>query len=138
MNKLNILVLDDDGAVAQLVSDFIDMAGHQSTMATCYSQFKEKMREQSFDAIIMDMCMPDHDAVEYLRNLSSIAYKGAVVVITGFDTRLRQTVEHYGEALGLTIVSGLSKPIDRTALTDFMAGQLAMLTLDDRSAGAAD
>jgi hypothetical protein len=51
------------------------------------------------------------DGVELLRFLAAEEYSAPVLIISGFDRRVLESAFRLGEALGLTMIGPLEKPV---------------------------
>ena len=61
--------------------------------------------------LITDMYMPGMDGVELLRFLAEQEFRSPVLIISGFDRRVLDSAFRLGEALGLTMIGPLEKPV---------------------------
>jgi PAS domain S-box-containing protein len=66
----SILVIDDEGAVLDVVRRFLQIAGHQVAVATSGQEGLEMLGNgQAVDLIILDLMMPREDALDTFRRL---------------------------------------------------------------------
>ena len=61
--------------------------------------------------VALDLGMPGMDGVELLRFLALENSQAPILIISGFDRRVLESAFRLGEALGLTMVGPLEKPV---------------------------
>lgn len=82
MSVRHILVVDDDDAVREIVrSCFEDVAGWLVAAADSGREGLKLVQSYNFDAIVLDMMMPEMDGVAFLRHLREIPEMQFVPVI---------------------------------------------------------
>jgi CheY-like chemotaxis protein len=70
MNKLNILVVDDDVFIIETLTTYLELQGCRVTPAFGYHQAVEKLRaKDKIDLMILDYLMPDGSGSDLLRFL---------------------------------------------------------------------
>ncbi len=72
-NKIRVLIIDDNKDVTEAVSDYIESIGDSCTSLNDAKQGLEVIKKegQNYDAIILDLAMPDfsgYDVLESLKN----------------------------------------------------------------------
>ena len=65
--------------------------------------------------------MPGMDGVELLRFLAEQDFQSPVLIVSGFDRRVLESAFRLGEALGLTMVGPLEKPVRLEELETVLA-----------------
>ena len=82
-NQLNVLVVDDDDFCRVIVSDMIKNLGHQVTQASNGAEAIELIEAGSgdFDAVFMDIMMPDMSGIEAIKELRKKYAADELVVI---------------------------------------------------------
>ena len=65
----NILLIEDDERLAELVQDYLGKSGIAVTIAGNGADGLAQHRDQAFDAVILDLMLPDMDGLEICRTL---------------------------------------------------------------------
>ena len=116
---MRIFIIDDDPFIRHLlahqlgelsqaqVHEFDGGAGAMDAIAR---------EHHADDLIVCDLHMPDKDGVELVRELGRIGFKGGLVLVSGEDSRILQTVERLAQGLGLRLLDALQKPVSRQRL----------------------
>jgi len=68
--------------------------------------------------IFLDLNMPEMDGVEFVRTLVEMRYGGALVLVSGEDDRILDSVARLAAAHRLDIIGFLKKPVSNDALND--------------------
>ena len=64
-----ILMIDDDARLAAMVSDYLGGAGFRLTVAGTAREGEALLKRESFDAVILDLMLPDGDGLDVCRRL---------------------------------------------------------------------
>ena len=73
-----------------------------------------------FGVVACDLHMPEMDGVDVVRRLGELGFCGALVLISGEDTRVLQTAERLARALSLSVLGAVRKPVPVPALRQLM------------------
>ncbi len=68
------------------------------------------------DVIICDIDMPGMDGVEFIRNVAERRLASAVIIASGLDGRVLETVRAASEGYGLQVLGAVGKPLNASAL----------------------
>ena len=74
-------------------------------------EFRNAFRTQRPDMVALDLGMPGMDGVELIRFLAAENFAAPVLIVSAFDRRVLETAFRLGEALGLTMVGPVEKPV---------------------------
>jgi EAL domain-containing protein (putative c-di-GMP-specific phosphodiesterase class I)/ActR/RegA family two-component response regulator len=107
---MRLVVLDDDEAIAQFMAAVASGRGWDARAVMHEAEFQALIRAAPPSAIILDLQLATSDGIEQLRFLHSVGYRGAIVLISGFDARVLASAQQIGHSLGLSIVATLEKP----------------------------
>jgi len=69
MTKRKILVIDDEADICEMTKLLLERAGHEVACTTDSRLALSLVNEQSFDAVITDMLMPEKDGLEVIADL---------------------------------------------------------------------
>lgn len=78
-----ILVVDDMPAVTALLRVALEEHGHNVVEASDGAACLRLVKDQNFDAIVLDMMMPGIDGIETVRRLRADGCKAPLIAISG-------------------------------------------------------
>jgi CheY-like chemotaxis protein len=90
-------------------------------------EFRQAFLAQRPEMVALDLGMPGMDGVELIRFLANQGYEGPVLIVSGFDRRVLESAFRLGEALGLTMVGPVEKPVRFEVLEDMLSRLKATL-----------
>jgi DNA-binding response OmpR family regulator len=64
-----ILLIEDDARLAGMVADYLGEAGFRSAIAGTGAEAEQQLRRESFDAVILDLMLPDTDGLALCRRI---------------------------------------------------------------------
>lgn len=111
MEKPRLLVIDDEPALADFVAQVASECGFTPILTRDDRSFRDVVVNQRPDMVALDLGMPGMDGVELLRFLAAEHSPAPVLIISGFDRRVLESAFRLGEALGLTMIGPLEKPV---------------------------
>jgi DNA-binding response OmpR family regulator len=106
-----LLLVDDEPVLAEFIASAARLCGFEPILTANDEQFRERFLGEPPDMVALDLGMPGMDGVELLRFLADEDYRSPVLIISGFDRRVLESAFRLGEALGLTMVGPLEKPV---------------------------
>ncbi|MGA3156344.1 MAG: EAL domain-containing response regulator [Steroidobacteraceae bacterium] len=131
MNSLDpktagIVLLDDDPFMLKLMTHMLAQLGYTHVVA-CDGGSKALQYlndpHEVVDLIFLDINMPGMDGVEFIRRLVDRRYAGSVILVSGENNRILESVEKLIEAHRLIALGHLQKPVKPEELARLL-GQL--------------
>lgn len=111
MRQPRLLIIDDEPALADFVAQVAVDCGYAPTLTSNDREFRKAVSAERPDIVALDLGMPGMDGVELLRFLADESSNAPVLIISGFDRRVLESAFRLGEALGLTMIGPLEKPV---------------------------
>ncbi len=108
-----VLLVDDEEDFVESLAERMDMRGISVTTATTAKKALELIEKETFDAIVLDLLMPEMDGIETLKAIKERRPDTQVVLLTG-----HATVSKGVEAMKLGAADVMEKPADIAALTE--------------------
>jgi two-component system, OmpR family, phosphate regulon response regulator OmpR len=68
-----ILMIEDDAALARLVADYLRPSGFEVSVAGSAGEGLSRAGEGSFDAVLLDLMLPDGDGIDVCRRLRAFS-----------------------------------------------------------------
>ncbi|MBL7205695.1 MAG: response regulator [Desulfobacteraceae bacterium] len=131
MEKHKILLIDDDPATLDMISQALESRGYQVTTADGGEAVLDLISRKGFDLVLTDMVMEPVGGPKVLRRTKEISPDTMVMILTG-----RGDVDLAGEALRLKADEYLYKPPDLGKLFFKVASCLDKLRLKRKIAQA--
>ena len=116
---MNILIVEDNKELAVEVYDFLCNGGYICKIANTCSDALEEVGSNDYDAMLLDLGLPDGDGFEVLKTIRKTKSKMAVIVLTA-----RGELDDRINGLHLGADDYLTKPF---ALTELSARLFAVI-----------
>lgn len=113
---MHILIIDDEQAFLETIITRLRMRGIEAHGAESGEKALDLMRENEFDAVILDVSMPGMDGVATLRELRKINPSVPVIMLTG-----HATLETADKGMQLGAFDYMLKPCPMDELLDKVA-----------------
>ena len=127
MPQPRLLLIDDEPTLAEFLASAAEESGFEPVIAERDEEFREAFLEQIPDMVALDLGMPGMDGVELIRFLADQDYDKPVLIVSGFDRRVLESAFRLGEALGLTMVGPVEKPVRFEVLEEMLSRLKATL-----------
>ncbi|MBF0099414.1 MAG: response regulator [Desulfobacterales bacterium] len=108
-----ILLVDDEKEFIEPLAERMRNRGMNVSTSTCAKEAIKKVQQETYDAIILDLRMPEMDGIEALSVLKEKNPDLQVILLTG-----HATVEQGVQAMKLGAMDFLEKPIDIKVLSE--------------------
>ena len=112
--ELKVLLLDDEPFMSMVLSKILSNLGVTQVTACesgCQALRWLDLSDGSVDLILLDINMPDMDGIEFIRYLAERHYTGSLILVSGEDKRMRQTIEKLVKTHNITALGHLHKPV---------------------------
>ena len=125
MAKAIVLLVDDEKEFREVLSQRMEIWGFQVDTAADGKEALVKAEKKTYDAIILDLAMPEMDGIETLKRLLEMKSELQVIVLTG-----HATIEDGVNAMKLGAVDFIEKPAEIEKLAaKIKEAQIRMLKL---------
>ena len=121
----HILVIDDDKAMRDACFQILSRQGFRVELAAGAKQGLSLLERLSFDAILLDLVMPDMDGLEALKKIRALDPEVEVIIITGYGT-----IQSAVESIKAGAFHFLSKPFVPDDLRNLVSRALEKRRLD--------
>jgi DNA-binding response OmpR family regulator len=127
MSQPRLLLIDDEPALADFLATAAAESGFEPIITERDDEFREAFLVQKPDMVALDLGMPGMDGVELIRFLADQDFAAPVLIVSGFDRRVLESAFRLGEALGLTMVGPVEKPVRFEVLEEMLSRLKATL-----------
>ena len=124
MSDDRILLVDDEDEFARILSERLEARGLKVEVADSGLAAIEKVRQKTFDVVVLDMVMPMMDGMETLKRLKAENPELQVILLTGYAT-----VEKGVAAIQMGAADFLEKPADIDRLMEKIKNAAVKKTL---------
>ncbi len=108
---IRLLIVDDEEAYRNLLSERFTMIGNSVILAATGQEALEKVKDEPFDVAILDLRMPGMDGIELFKKIKDLQPVNEVIFLTG-----QATVDVAIEAMKLGAYDFLTKPCQLSEL----------------------
>lgn len=112
---LRLLIVDDDIVQQELLKRAAGRSKFEIVLAGSCGEAIGHLETDSFDCVILDLELADGDGAEVCSVMVRTGYSGALIIISGTDSRRRSAARTYARSLGIE-AQGLPKPVDLASL----------------------
>ncbi|MGA0558211.1 response regulator [Larkinella sp. VNQ87] len=84
-NTKKVLIVDDEADICLLLSGLLKRLGYQPTCANFLEEGRQRLAQQSYDAVFLDLSLPDGVGFELLSHIRLSEPDTKVIMISAFD-----------------------------------------------------
>ncbi len=113
MQTVNILIIDDDREICEYMELLLENNGYSVRTETDARRGIERLRDEQFHVVVLDIMMPDLDGMEALEEIRSFDSDIAIIIFTGYPSieTARKSMQH-------DVSDYIKKPFDVDEFTD--------------------
>ena len=108
-----VLLVDDEKEFIETLSERMETRGMNVATTVSPKQALDIVDQESFDAVVLDLKMPEMDGLEVLKKIKEKNPDIQVILLTG-----HATVQKGIEAMKLGAMDLIEKPVDIATLTE--------------------
>ncbi len=116
IEKINILVVDDDQRMANTLKDILTVEGYGAETANSGADALEKIKKGRFDCVLSDIKMPNMNGVDLYKAIKKTQPDILFVLMTAYSTD-----KLVKEGLKEGAIAALNKPLDIEAMLGFFS-----------------
>ena len=108
---LKVLVVDDDLTICRLLAEMLKEYGYDITTETQAKRVLSLLQSEPFDAVLVDLIMPDIDGIELVQLIKGPFPDIPVIIVTGFGS-----IETAVKSMQAGAADFVTKPVDAPVL----------------------
>ncbi len=108
-----ILIIEDDMDIASLIDIVLKNAGYQTDIAYSAEDAKNKLKENQYSLISLDLLLPKQQGISFIQELRTDKATAEIPIVVVSAVADKKQTELHG---GFGIVDWISKPIDMERL----------------------
>ena len=117
---MRVLILDDDEAIGRVLAKAATSMGIDAVAVADPHSFAARLQTDPPHVVILDLQLGVTDGVEQVRMLASGKFAGAIVLMSGFDSRVLASARALSVHLGLNVAGVLEKPLRLASVQDVL------------------
>ena len=116
LDRQRFAIVEDDPFMAELVSDMLSSSGGDIEVFALGKDLLMRSNLDEFQAIILDLSLPDIDGFDLMEILASEIIGMSIVLMSGHDLAVVRGAKIFGNGLGLKVRGALTKPFTKVEL----------------------
>ena len=110
-DKPILIVVDDEPNMSEFVAFVGESLGFDARVCVTGTSFQQEILRSSPNLIVMDVAIPDIDAIELFRWLAEQKCDTPVILMSGYGNNILDWARELGLSWGIQIRDRLMKPI---------------------------
>jgi len=99
------LIVDDTKNIRLLLTKYLSLEGYEAVCASTGAEAFDRLREETFDLVFLDIKLPEMSGTEVLRRMNEMGNRSPVIIMTAYAT-----VKNALECTRLGAIAYLQKP----------------------------
>jgi EAL domain-containing protein (putative c-di-GMP-specific phosphodiesterase class I)/DNA-binding response OmpR family regulator len=119
-----LLVVDDDPVVLQHMAAMLTTLGVKEVLTASNGIDALKLlgeRNGTLEALVCDLNMPGMDGVELIRLFGRTGFRGGLILMSGADEKVLNTVGKLADMQGLRVLGQVQKPVTPEQMTGLLS-----------------
>ena len=116
VDRLRFAIVEDDPFIAELVGDMLTLRDVETQVYSAGLDLLKSPDLLKFNAIILDLSLPDIDGFEIMEHLADKTGGMSVLLMSGHNLGTLRAAKIYGNGVGLKIRGVLTKPFTKYEL----------------------
>lgn len=122
--KPTLLIVDDEPDMANFIAIAGESVGYEIKITHSGREFQQEYLGCDPALIVMDVAMPDMDAIQLLEWLGDAGNGVPVILISGYGDHMLSWASTLGRKMGNTVIQTLSKPIKLELLENVLSDSM--------------
>jgi EAL domain-containing protein (putative c-di-GMP-specific phosphodiesterase class I)/FixJ family two-component response regulator len=124
-----VLIVDDDLFANKVIAAQLGKLGFTNLKGMTEPLLALDFLRANVDTIgliVCDLQMPTLDGIEFVREVAHEGYTGRVILVSGEDPRLLRSAQRLVEAMGLSTLGAIQKPVKLETLASIFANAASL------------
>lgn len=122
MTAPRLLLCDDEPEICRFIRNVAESIGYEVHATTEAAEFTQLYPVVQPQVVMLDLVMPGTDGIELLRFLAEQHCPAQILLMSGFDSRIRHAAHLLGEAHSLKMAGIIAKPVRAAELRQRLGG----------------
>lgn len=118
MKRKHLAIVDDETLICEIVSEVAIDFGFLVSEFNSAKSFIESTEYFFYDALILDIVMPDMDGIEVIKEISARYERLDIVLCSGYSENYLKMAAELSSLGGLNVVTTLQKPVRISVLEE--------------------
>lgn len=128
MSPATILLVDDEANIRRSLEMILSSAGYAIAEAASAKEAEQKLAQQHFDLMLLDIVMPEMDGLEFLKRMHALPHRPIVIMVSG-----NATIENAVTATREGAHDFIEKPVTKDKLLLTIKNALAQKQLAEEN-----